>query len=130
MVPPVPREEKFTTVFGTLRVVADTAPLKLAVPPVFCTVRVLTPETLVPVMLAATPLAVSRVRLWALPVTAARVMAPVPLVALVFRITSLPRVSAVADPAKFKAALLELMVPFSVRVLGRDVNDRPPVKAL
>ena len=60
MVPPVPVEAKFSTVAPTLNEVALTAPLNVAVPPMFCTVRVPTPLVEVAVMSAAIPAAVSR----------------------------------------------------------------------
>ena len=123
IVPPLPVEEKFSTLAPTLKEVALTAPLKLAVPPMFCTVRVPTPEVVLPVMLAPTPEAVSSVRPNPAPVTAPRVMAPAAVVAWVFSVVAEPRVMA----PRVSAVLEVVMMPLRVTVPPTELVFSPPL---
>ena len=95
MIPPVPVLLKFTTVLGTLSVVALTDPLNPAVPPMLLNPSVPTPLTLVPLTSApAIPLPVLKLKLNPPPVTAPNVMSPTPVVACVFSVVLAPKVTA------------------------------------
>ena len=63
MVPVAPLSWRLLTVLASVKVVTLTSPLKLAVPPMFCKVKVVTPATLVPETFApATALPVAKVK--------------------------------------------------------------------
>ena len=110
-------------VLSTEMAAAFTAPLKVAVPPMFCTVRVPTPVVEVAVMLAATPEAVSSVRLNPAPVTAPTVMVPAAVVALVFSVVSEPRVMA----PRISAVLEVVIVPLRVTTPPTELVVSPPL---
>ena len=124
---PLPVNEAFTTVTGTLSVPAVTLPVKLAVPPMFCSPSVPVVDTLVPVTSApATALPVSSVRLKVAPVTAPSVMSPAAVAALVSRVVFEPSVTA---PSVIGWSVV-LIVPFSVLVPVAPVVVRPPANEL
>ena len=121
---PVPVSETLFTVSSALKLVAVIAPVKLAVPPMFCKVSALMLERLVPVTLAFETLApVAKVKLLEPPVTAPKVILPVEEVACVFNDTALPKVTA----PKVSAALEDWIVPFKVTVLPTLLVLKPPV---
>ena len=63
MVPVLPFSATFATVFGTVKVAGLMAPVKLTVPPMFCSAKVPAPLTDVPLKSAPLmPLPVCRVR--------------------------------------------------------------------
>src|SRR5208282_5441962 len=121
--PPLPVEAKFTTLAPTTSAVALTAPLNVAVPPMFCTVSVPTPLVEVAVMFAAIPNPVSSVRLKVAPVTAPTAIVPATVVALVFSTVLAPNVMAPST----SAVLVVLIVPFSVTTPPTPVVVSPPV---
>ena len=123
IVPPVPVELTFTTVAGTLKVIAFTAPVKDAVPPMFCNCNVPTPVTLVPFTSApAAGLPVCSVRLNPPPVTAPSVTSPAVVVALLFSIESPASVTA----PKVSAVFVVFTVPFTVTKPPTAVVFSPP----
>ena len=52
-VPPLPVKDRLFTVLATVKVVAERLPVKLAVPPMLCKIKLPEPLTLVPLMSAA-----------------------------------------------------------------------------
>ena len=65
-VPPLPVKDRLLTVLATVKVVAERLPVKLAVPPMLCKIRLPKPLILVPLMSAAevpVPVPVCNVRL-------------------------------------------------------------------
>ena len=126
IVPPEPVRLRMFTVPLTDSEVAVTAPLKLAVPPMFDSVSAFTPVTVVPVRSApAAGVPVCSVRLLPLPVTAPRVRSPAVVVAFVESVVTLPTETA----PRLSAVLVVLIVPLTVVVEGA-VAVRPPVNVL
>ena len=98
---------------------------KVAVPPTLARVKVVTPAIAPDAVTSALAILFSVVRVKVLlpPVTAARVMSPVPFVALVSTIVLAPKVTAPNTMASLDVA----MVPFKVTVPPTLVVVSPPL---
>ena len=122
---PLPVKATLATVLPTVKVVTSTSPDKVAVPPTFCSVKVLTPliAPLALMSVFATLLPIDNVNELEPPVTAPIVMSPVVLVAFVLIVVALPKVVAPSTTASFDVAI----VPFTVTVPPTDVVVSPPL---
>ena len=121
---PLAVRDTLFTVLPAVKLVAVTTPVKLAVPPIFSNVKALMLARLVPVTFAfeiLTP--VSTVKLLEAPVTAPKVILPADVVACVFKVTALPKVTA----PNVIAVLDESNVPFNVTTPPTLVVVNPPV---
>ena len=114
------------TVLPTVNVVTSTSPAKVAVPPTFCNVKVVTPLMLPDAVMSAFAIlfSVVKVSVFEPPVTAPMVRSPVVLVALVSLVVALPKVTA----PKVTASLDVAMVPFKVTVPPTSLVSNPPLK--
>ena len=153
MIPPIPVLLKFTTVLGTLSVVAVRAPWKLAVftlardtvvaltdplnpavPPMLLNPSVPTPLTLVPLTSApAIPSPVLKLKSNPPPVTVPNVISPSVVVACVFSVVAEPKVIPVSTSPNVIVVLPVVIVPNSVTPSATPVcavATNPPVNVL
>ena len=123
---PLPVKATFATVLPTVRVVTSTSADKVAVPPTFSNVKVVTPVIL-PLAVTSDPVtlfSVVNVKVLLPPVIAAIVMsALLVVVELVSMVVLLPKVTAPKTTASSELA----MVPFRVTVPPTPVVVKPPL---
>ena len=123
---PLPVKATLATVLSTDNVVTSTSAESVAVPPTLAKVKVVTPLIAPDAVMSAlaTLFSVVKVKVLLPPVIAATVMSPVPFVALVSRVTLLPKVTAPKTIASFELLIevFKVTVPATLDVVS------PPLK--